>query len=158
LTKALIIVPCGRSKIWDADPAHGPALAQDAYTGSPFKMNRQYADRFGDAWAVLSAKYGFILPTFEIPEAYEVTFKRRLTQPVSIDTLREQIEAQRLHDYSMIVGLGGKEYRAAVTASFEPWPVRLVFPFAGLPLGLSLQATRRELDSGTPSFAELARA
>jgi hypothetical protein len=55
----LVIVPCGRSKIWDREPDRGSVAAAEAYTGTPFRLNRQYAERFGDAWVVLSAKDGF---------------------------------------------------------------------------------------------------
>ena len=40
----LVIVPCGRSKVWDKSPEHGPTPVRDAYTGSPFKVNREYAE------------------------------------------------------------------------------------------------------------------
>jgi len=43
----LVIVPCGRSKIWDKNPDAGPTVAKDAYAGSPFKVNRRYAERVG---------------------------------------------------------------------------------------------------------------
>jgi hypothetical protein len=32
--------------------------------GTPFRLNREYAERFGEAWFVLSAKYGLIAPNF----------------------------------------------------------------------------------------------
>ena len=56
----LVIVPCGKSKIWDRDPDAGPTAARAAYVGSPFKVNREYAETFGEAWVILSAKYGFL--------------------------------------------------------------------------------------------------
>src|SRR4051794_17641224 len=70
----LIIVPCGRSKVWDRSPDLGPTAAQDAYVGGPFKLNRAYAERFGQRWVILSAKYGFIDPAFVIPGPYDTTF------------------------------------------------------------------------------------
>jgi len=66
----LVIVPCGKSKIWDRLPDRGPVSAGEAYTGTPVRPNRHYAERFGDAWGVLSAKYGFIAPAFIIPVPY----------------------------------------------------------------------------------------
>lgn len=39
----LVVVPCVRSKIWSKQTSAGPTLAKDAYTGSPFKVNRRYA-------------------------------------------------------------------------------------------------------------------
>jgi hypothetical protein len=83
----LVIVPCGRSKVWDREPNRGPAAAADAYTGTPFRLNLQYAERFGDAWVVLSGKYGFIAPNFMITEPYEVSFKYPATSPIAIDRL-----------------------------------------------------------------------
>ena len=144
----LVFVPCGRSKIWDSEPERGRATAAGAYTGTPFRLNRQYAEHFGDAWVVLSAKYGFIAPDFTIPEPYEVSFKHPKTRPISIDRVREQVREQQLGRYSVVVGLGGKEYRAVVEAAFADLSVRLVFPFAGLPLGKSLQATKCAITSG----------
>jgi hypothetical protein len=147
-----VIVPCGSSKVWDSEPSHGPIYAADAYTGTPFKLNRQYAERFGDDWVILSAKYGFILPGFVIPESYEVTFNRKSTNPIAHGQLRRQVEDLRLHRYSVVVGLGGKAYREAVTAAFHDFDTRLVFPFAGLPIGRFLQETKRALVSGQPGF------
>lgn len=86
----LVIVPCGSSKIWSKQPDCGPIAAADAYIGTPFKLNREYAECFGAAWVVLSAKYGFVLPEFEIPESYEVTLKRASTHPVTIEVLERQ--------------------------------------------------------------------
>jgi len=56
----LVIVPCGKSKLWDRKPDHGPVAAAEAYTDTPFRLNREYAERSGDAWVALSTKYGFI--------------------------------------------------------------------------------------------------
>jgi hypothetical protein len=63
----LAVVPCGKSKSWDREPAQGPTTAAETYTGTPFRLNRQYAERFSDVWGVLSAKYGFIVSDFSIP-------------------------------------------------------------------------------------------
>ncbi|MDQ2655341.1 MAG: hypothetical protein M3Z20_20100 [Chloroflexota bacterium] len=127
--------------------------AADAYVGELFRRNRRYAEQFGDAWVVLSAKYGFIAPDFLIPGPYEVTFKDRSTQPIEIATLRDQVNSLDLSRFAVVVGLGGKEYRAAIEQTFAGTPTRPVFPFAGLPLGLLLRATRQATDSGDPGFA-----
>jgi hypothetical protein len=41
--------------------------ARDAYTSDLFRTYREDAQAFGERWVVLSAKYGFIDPDFEIP-------------------------------------------------------------------------------------------
>ena len=150
--KVLVVVPCGRSKVWDREPHRGPVAAAEAYTGTPFRLNRQYAECFGDAWVVLSAKYGFIAPDFMIPEPYEVSFKHPATRPIPFVRFREQVREQQLGRYPVVVGLGGKEYRAAIGAAFADLPTRLVFPFAGLPLGKSLQAAKQAITSGDPGI------
>ncbi|WP_442511668.1 DUF6884 domain-containing protein [Novipirellula sp. SH528] len=141
-TRTLVIVPCGLSKIWDKQPSAGPTIAQDAYTGSPFKVNRKYAEFIGTQWVILSAKYGFITPTFELPGPYEVTFKRMSSRPFAFEVLRRQVVELRLDQYTAVIGLGGKEYRAAVSAAFDSTKVEPTFPFAGLPIGKAMQATK----------------
>jgi hypothetical protein len=146
----LVIVPCGRVKIWDKDPDHGPAGAKDAYTGILFRLNRAYAERYGNDWMILSAKYGFIAPNFVIPESYEVTFNRRRSSPITSRELRRQVKP--LDRNSVVVGLGGAAYRDAITDAFDGFPIRLVFPFEGLPIGRMLQATKLALEKDDPGF------
>lgn len=149
----LVIVPCGRSKIWEREPERGPTRAAEAYTGTLFALNRAHAERFGDAWVILSAKYGFILPDFVLPGPYEVTYTRASTGPIAPAQLRQQVQVLSLRQYPVVVGLGGKAYRAAITVAFAPFDVRLAFPFAGLPIGRMLQATKRALDADDPGVA-----
>lgn len=143
----LVIIPCGQGKVWDSDPQHGPTAARKVYTGAPFKVNREYAEHFGEHWIILSAKYGFIAPDFVIPGPYNVTFKRVSTGPVAVVTLQDQIRAQQLNRFATVVGLGGKEYRAMVQQAFAGQPVSLCFPFAGLSIGLAMQAVKRAVAS-----------
>jgi hypothetical protein len=149
----LIVVPCGRGKIWDRLPDRSPVSAAEADTGTSFRLNRQYAERFGAAWVVLSAWYGFIAPEFIIPVPYEVSFKHPATGPIAFDRLRQQVREQQLGRYRVIVGLGGKEYRAAIEAAFADSSARLVFPFAVLPWGKSLQATKGANTPRDPGFS-----
>jgi hypothetical protein len=54
---------------------------QDLEARSRSRFRRcQYAERFGDGWMALSAKYGFIAPDFIIAELFEVPFKRGTSQ------------------------------------------------------------------------------
>lgn len=141
----LVIVPCGVSKIWDKDPNAGPTLAQDAYCGAPFRINRQYAEFFGHKWIILSAKYGFIPPDFELPGPYEVTFGRKSPKPVSTDYLRQQVKELSMDQFATVIGLGGKEYRHAITEAFEGQPIELKFPFSGLTIGRAISATKNAI-------------
>lgn len=152
----LVIVPCGQRKIWDSQPNYGPAEARDAYTGSPFTVNKEYARQFGEAWVILSAKYGLVQPTFIIPGPYNVTFKKKSTGPVKLALLREQMEQMKLDGYESIVGLGGKEYRCILGQLFDGRRARLHFPFAGLSIGKAMHAINEAIKRGDP-FATSAK-
>lgn len=134
----LVIIPCGKGKVWDRKPDAGGVRAHDAYTGAPFKVNREYAETFGSLWIILSAKYGFINPDFLIPEPYNVTFKKRSSGPVPIAKLKEQIADLGLDKFPTVIALGGKEYRAAIREAFTSRPVTIHMPFEHLTSGRAL--------------------
>jgi hypothetical protein len=146
----LVIVPCGHKKIWDRNQNAGPTKAQDAYTGVPFVVNREFAQHFGERWMILSAKYGFIDPDFVIAGPYNVTFKRPSTRPVSTVELQKQVRRLKPNQFPSVIGLGGKEYRNAITEAFEDTSVDLRFPFAGLPIGKAMQGTVRAIKTNQP--------
>jgi len=143
MSKVLVIVPCGQNKIWDRIPEAGPTAAREAYTGPPFGINRAYAEKFGDEWVILSAKYGIIKPDFQIDAPYNITFKNSRTGPIAPDRLQLQVRENHLERFTTVIGLGGKEYRAAIERAFAGLNVQLHFPFSGLPIGKAMQATKR---------------
>ncbi len=153
VTTVLVVVPCGKAKIWDREPERGPTSARNAYTGGPFKLNRAYAERFAGHWIILSAKYGFLAREDIVPGPYEVSFLKPATGPVSATTLRGQVEHLKLDRFPMVVGLGGEAYRAAVSIAFAGTGAKTVFPFAGLQVGYAMQAAKRAIISGDPGFA-----
>ncbi|WP_211589764.1 DUF6884 domain-containing protein [Microbispora sp. H11081] len=146
--RVLVIVPCGKAKIWDKNPHAGPTAARDAYIGAPFIVNRRYAERFGDRWVILSAKYGFLNPDDPVEGPYNVTFKRRVSMPIAKASTRRQVRDQGLDRFDQVIGLGGVEYRAVVEHAFTGANVALHFPFAGMQLGLALAATKRAVITG----------
>lgn len=146
MPRTLVIVPCGKAKIWDKEPKRGPTIAKGAYIGSPFKVNRRYAERFGDAWVVLSAKYGLIPPDFVIPGTYNVTFNDRSTGPINASDLREQVREQGLDQFEFVLGLGGEEYAAIISDVFAN--AKLALPFRGRSLFDAMKATSRCADTG----------
>lgn len=146
----LVIIPCGQAKVWDKDPQRGPTPARSAYTGAPFKVNRQFAEHFAQEWLILSAKYGFIHPHWMLPGPYNVTFKRPATNPVDVPTLQAQARSLNLDRFDAIMVLGGKGYADAVKAALAHLQARLSFPFAGLPMGKAMQAAKTAIASGYP--------
>ncbi|MEM3428068.1 MAG: hypothetical protein QXG63_01290 [Nitrososphaerales archaeon] len=135
--RILIVVPCGKSKIWDVDQDRGPTRAEEAYTGGPFKVNRAFAKRFADRWVILSAKYGFIDPSFTIPENYNVTFKDPSTNPISLEQLRSQVDEMKLDAYDVVIALGGRDYTSIVKRCFGD-KKKVICPAEGLPVGKAM--------------------
>ena len=86
----LVVIPCGKSKIWKKEPHKGPTIAMEVYTGAPFKVNKEYVTHFEVDWVILSAKYGLISPEFTILADYNVNFNDQSTNPVKIHELKEQ--------------------------------------------------------------------
>ena len=147
----LVVVPCGKDKIWRKFPNRGPTPAGEAYIGQPFVMNRAYADRFAERWVVLSAKYGFVWPEEVIPGPYNTTFKKKASGPVAITELQEQTRSKQLDRFETVVGLGGKEYRQAVADAFASTSAEIRFPFAGLRgNGDIMGQIKRAIASGNP--------
>ena len=141
----LVVVSCGMRKIWDVNHGAGPTPARNAYVGAPFKVNREYAEKFADRWVILSAKYGFIDSDFIIPENYDVTFKRAETQPISVGDLRRQIVEKGLDRFSKVVVLGGRDYVDVTRRAFEGFKVTVVAPTLGLPIGKAMKKVRKAI-------------
>lgn len=64
--KTIVLVGCGKEKL------SRPAPAKDLYTGPLFRKARAYAERVGDDWRIISAKYGLLKPG-EVIEPYDET-------------------------------------------------------------------------------------
>lgn len=147
--KTIVVVPCGKRKIWDKYPTVGPVKARDAYIGTPFKVNREYAENFSNEWVILSAKYGFINPDFIIPENYNVTFNNTATNPITIEQLKDQVR-ERLTKFGKIVALGGKTYTNMVPAAFEQTGAEIITPTAGLPIGRAIGIVKNAIREKKP--------
>jgi hypothetical protein len=131
----LAVVSCGKRKIWDINPHAGPTAARDAYQGSPFKVNREYAEICSDRWVVLSAKYGFIDPDFRIPCNYNVTFDDSSSNPISIADLVRQAKDMALNRFDRVVVLGNRQYSDRVEAALSDIHCEIISPRVGLRTG-----------------------
>ncbi len=106
----LMVVHCGKRKIWDTNPGQGLMPARETYVGAPFTVNRSYAERFGTQLRILSARYGLIPPNFIIPCDYDVAFTNPASRPIGIADLRRQVAEQALDRFGVVIALGGKVY------------------------------------------------
>lgn len=146
----LVIVPCGRAKIWDVEPKAGPTPAREAYRGAPFKVNKEYAVRFADRWVILSAKYGFIDPDFSIPANYNVTFTLSETCPITSAELQRQAGEEGLLGFQTVVALGSTTYAQMVREAFRGSAASVITPMAGLPLGRAMAEVKRAIEERRP--------
>jgi hypothetical protein len=46
--RILVVVPCGKSKIWSRFPKSKATRAEEVYIGAPFKVNKAFAKKFAD--------------------------------------------------------------------------------------------------------------
>ena len=127
----LVVIPCGKSKIWDKNPGADPQKARDAYTSAYFNVNRQYADSRHCDWMILSPKYGFIRPDFVIPDNYDVTFGKASSGPMTVQELKRQVEKRELTNYDQITVLGGRGYVETVREAFSNTKAKIEAPFVG---------------------------
>jgi len=144
----LVVVPCGSRKIWEQHPEAGPVPAALAYIGPLFKLNKEFAERHGDRWVILSAKYGFIDPDFVIPENYNVTFKNPATGPIDAAPLKEQVKEKGLDAYTRVIALGGRDYVSRVRVAFAGTKAEILAPTEGLPIGKMMQKMRELIVRG----------
>ncbi|QJS09107.1 hypothetical protein HKX69_05900 [Streptomyces argyrophyllae] len=109
--KRLVIIACGGKK----SPAPGAIPADERYTGNYFRACLMAAEVMDGPTMILSAKYGLIPLTEEIPD-YNVKMGEHLS--VGYAFLFRQAERLGLLDAKVTV-LGGQKYVSAVR---EIWP------------------------------------
>ena len=146
----LVIIGCGKSKIWDRQSEAGPQKAKDVYTSGFATVKREYAQSRGCDWMILSAKYGFVPPDFVIPETYSVTFQYSSTHPISLAELKQQVEEQGLGRYDEVTVVGGVEYIEGTKAAFAGTKTRVDAPFERHGMGEQMHMMREEIDKGKP--------
>jgi hypothetical protein len=122
--------------------------AKDAYTGSFFRRNREYAETFGDDWAILSAKHGLVAPNFLIPGNYNNRFHRG-SLTVTTHQIRQQVLKQGYHRFSRVVVLGGKEYGAAVAEAYAGIGIEIQRPLEKFrAIGFMIHAVIKSIKTG----------
>lgn len=139
----LVIIPCGSRKIWDKYPDVGPQKACDAYTGPPFKVNRQYAESRQCDWMILSPKYGLMRPDFVILGNYDVTFES--PDAISVRELKRQVERQGLGNYTDVTVLGSAAYVETVREAFSNTKAKIEAPFVGHRIGVQMGLIKKFL-------------
>jgi len=130
-SKTLIIVPCGKKKIWDRNPSAGPTLARYAYTSNYFRLCVKYAESFSNKWLIFSGKYGLVDPDQKV----DIYDKRGKASNDLRSKIREQLEPFISTGYSSIVSLCGKKYSKILRDVVELTEIKLYTPLEGLKIG-----------------------
>ena len=78
---------------------------------------------------------------------YDVNFRLPATHPIAVEELQRQVRELGLDAYSDVTALGGSGYRGAITAAFAGTGATLHTPFAGLPIGKMMQATKAAVEA-----------
>lgn len=126
----LVIVGCGKAKVWDGRRSPGRVRAKDAYIGSLFKSQRRFAERHAVNWLILSAKYGLLRPDQLISD-YDITLGSR--SAITARRIRSQWR-RRFGDKSTVaICLASKNYVRLLRDSI-PEAVTLRTPLDGLGL------------------------
>jgi hypothetical protein len=139
----LVVIPCGKRKIWNRNPGAGPQKARDAYTSAYFNVNRQYAESRHCDWMILSPKYGFMRPDFVIPGNYDVTFES--PDAISMPELKRQVERRWLGNYANVTVLGGRVYVEKVRDAFSSTKAKIEAPFVGPRIGKQMGMIKKML-------------
>jgi hypothetical protein len=132
----LILVACVKQKLAD------PAPARDLYTSDLFRKEREYAERAGVPWFILSAKHGLVSPDQEL-EPYELHLAK--TSAAYRDSwgarVLEQLESAASPLYGRVIEVhAGAAYADAIRDRLSRAGAQVSEPLRGLQLGPRLTA------------------
>lgn len=133
--KPVVLVGCAATKL------QRPALARDLYTSVLFRQGREWAERNGRRWFILSALHGLIEPDAELaPYDLHMAQLTRDQRAGWASTVVDDLRTHGLPDERLTV-LAGELY----TVPLGDAGVRLDLPLAGLSVGRRLAWFKREL-------------
>jgi len=138
-----VLVGCGAAK---RDGSQGQTYpAEELYTSTYFQKKREYAEKRGDQWMILSAEHGLVPPTAEL-RPYETSIDD--LDEDGVDQLAHEVGIELIEwlaweqgngcDVDEIVVLAGKKYieplrqRETFHAGIDP---TVVFPLQQNDLG-----------------------
>ncbi|MBA4189527.1 MAG: hypothetical protein C0467_16185 [Planctomycetaceae bacterium] len=142
MTNRIVLVSCVKTK------QKCPAPARELYTSPLFKGMRQYAERVGDAWYVLSAQYGVLRPD-ELVAPYERTLKA-MPKKERIEW-GQQVQLKLLEllpPDSEVIILAGEAYRENIVGFLEEHGFTVSVPMFGLKFGPQLRWLKDQAATG----------
>jgi hypothetical protein len=145
LERTLVVIPCGKQKVWRSHPSEGPTRAEDAYTSNYFNLCKRYAQAFSDEWVVLSGKYGILRPRELVKGNYDVRVK---PSPRFVVTIREQMRRLLGNKISRIVSLCGNGYTRCLQTTLGDLGVSFHAPLSGMRIGQRQAILKKHIEAG----------
>lgn len=105
--KVLVITGCTKNKCILLEGMTAPA--KELYQGTLFKKTREFCERSGYDYRIISAKYGFVHPEDELP-TYEKMLKKK-SDIVAIQPSVEKGLSEIIDTFDTILVIAGKNYR-----------------------------------------------
>jgi hypothetical protein len=105
--KVLIITECTKEKLGYDSSVKVPAKLM--YQGRLFKTVKNYCEKMGFDYVIISAKYGLLHPD-DVIEGYEMVLKTK----EDVERIRPQVEEKLrplLERYDKVIVIAGKQYR-----------------------------------------------
>jgi hypothetical protein len=105
--KVLVITECTKEKLGYDFSVKVPA--KQMYQGRLFKAVRNYCEKMGFDYVIISAKYGLLHPD-DVIEGYEMVLRTK----EDVERIRPQVEEKLqpiLEKYDKVVVIAGKQYR-----------------------------------------------
>jgi len=129
----IAFVSCVKTKQTVAAPA------EDLYISSLFLGMRRYAEKYADAWYILSAEHGLLRPK-SIIDPYERTLTKMSKAERVAWAARVQAQLdEALPAEATIVLLAGQRYRELIVPFLQNRGYEVEVPMAGLPFGHQLR-------------------
>lgn len=140
----LAILTCTKRKIFQKKVLKF-AKAKDAYIGSVFKLAKEYCETKQIPYVILSAKYGFLLPSDVISD-YNISFKNKRDNVVSDERVIKTFErvlqyykSQGLEDIVLLSFAISDDYQKRIELVSKLFNLPVVKPIYKLPIGKALQ-------------------
>jgi cytoplasmic iron level regulating protein YaaA (DUF328/UPF0246 family) len=105
--RVLVITECSKKKLGYTSSIKAPA--KQMYQGRLFKAVKNYCEKMGFDYLIISAKYGLLHPD-DVIEGYDMVLKTKR----DIERIRPQVEEKlkpTLEKYEKIIVIAGKLYR-----------------------------------------------
>ena len=135
--QTIYLVGCGKQK------ASSRARAKDIYTSPFFRYKRQYAERFGDSWFIISAKHHLLHPDKMIEPYDEALNDAGVATKKSWAAIVHKQLCQVINPNDIIIILAGKDYFGHLLPLLGSYKVLL--PLKGLKQGGQMQWLKSEL-------------